>query len=249
MLDVSGIAFAYDGRQVLNDVGFRLAAGRMLAVLGPNGVGKTTLIKCINRILEPQGGVILIDRDDVRRLSSSEIATRVGYVAQKSEPARLSVFDTVLMGRIPHMRWKPSRKDLERTEQALGRLGLHSLAFRHVDQLSGGELQKVAIARALAQEPRLLLLDEPTSSLDLRNQFEILSLLRELATEHRMATVMTMHDLNTALRFADEFLLLKQGRVLAHGRVEDVTGELVHEAYGLPVRIHRLDGVPVVIPV
>jgi iron complex transport system ATP-binding protein len=128
------------------------------------------------------------------------------------------------------------------------RLGFAHLALRHIDQLSGGELQKVAVARALVQEPRLLLLDEPTSSLDLKNQVEILTLIRRVVDEHRVAAVMTMHDLNTALRFADSFLFVKDGRIHAQGDAGTVSPDLIAEVYGIPVQVHQVGGAPMVVP-
>lgn len=248
ILDVQGISFSYNSHPVLSDVRFSVGEGRLIAVLGPNGVGKTTLLKCINAILKPQMGTAFIDGADVLRMPPRNIAARVGYVAQRTEPARMTVFDTILMGRKPHIRWQVSETDLRMVDAVIRRLGFADLALRHIDELSGGELQKVAVARALVQEPRLLLLDEPTSSLDLRNQVEILTLIRRVVNEHRVAAVMTMHDLNTALRFADSFLFVKDGRILAQGDVETVTSDLITEVYGIPVQVHRIDGAPLVVP-
>jgi len=248
MLEVTDLGFAYRSHAVLERISFGLVPGRILVILGPNGVGKTTLIRCLNAIQRPSTGTVLLQGENLLSLSPPRMATRVGYVAQRTEIARLTVYDAVLMGRKPHMGVRVSAIDREKTEDVIARLGLEPLALRHIDQLSGGELQKVAIARALMQEPRLLLLDEPTSALDLRNQFEILNLLRTEVHDRRMAMVMTMHDLNTALRFADEVLLLKGGRVLSHVPVAEVTSDLVAATYGLPVAIHHINGVPVVVP-
>ena len=248
MLTVSDIGFAYRNRKVLERIGFELDPGRILVILGPNGVGKTTLLRCLNAIHRPTTGTVMLEEDDLLRLAPSRMAQRVGYVAQRTEAAKLTVYDAVLMGRKPHMGLRVSPEDRAKTEAAIDRLGLGPQSLRNIDELSGGELQKVALARAIVQEPRLLLLDEPTSALDLRNQFEILTLLSTEVRARGMATVMTMHDLNTALRFADDFLLVRQGRVLAHGPIAAITEDLVEETYGLPVRIHDLDGHPVVVP-
>ncbi len=248
MLDVRGLHFSYNSHPVLSAMQFAVEAGELLAILGPNGVGKTTLLKCINAIHRPGAGVVLVEGRDVLRLRPAEIAASIGYVAQKSETARFTVFDAVLLGRTPHVRWKVGDNDLIIVDAALRRLGLEHLQLRYIDQLSGGELQKVAIARALVQEPRLLLLDEPTSSLDLRNQIAILTMLRRVVDEHGIAGVMTMHDLNTALRFAHKFLLLKDGAVFAAGRVDELSSDMVQEVYGLPVDIHTIGGYPIVVP-
>lgn len=248
ILDVIGVEFRYDSRRVLRDVRFALKAGELLAILGPNGVGKTTLLKCINANLKPAAGSVLVDGCDVLRMDVMDIARRVGYVAQRTEAARLTVFDAVLLGRRPHLGWRVSEQDLRLTGAAIERLGLGPLTMRTIDRLSGGELQKVAIARALVQEPRLLLLDEPTSSLDLRNQIDILKIIRQVVDQHEVAAAMTMHDLNKALRWADKFLFLKAGAVYAAGRSREVTSEMVAAVYGVPVEIHLHRGFPWIIP-
>ena len=248
ILDVHGVSFAYNSHPVLSDVRFSVDDGSLVAILGPNGVGKSTLLKCINAILRPRSGTVLVDGDDVLRLSGNDIAARIGYVAQHGEANRTTVFDAILMGRKAHIRWRVSDGDLAMVDAMIHRLGLADLALRHIDQLSGGEFQKVAIARALVQEPRLLLLDEPTSSLDLRNQIDILALVRQVVDQHRIAAVMTMHDLNTAFRYADRFLFVKDGRIVAQGTVDSVTPDLIGEVYGIPVDVHRINGAAVVLP-
>ncbi|MFH1913775.1 MAG: ABC transporter ATP-binding protein [Pseudomonadota bacterium] len=248
ILDINGLAFTYNSHPVLQGVEFSLAHGELLAILGPNGVGKTTLLKCINAIHRPMQGTILVEEHDVLAMRPDEIALNIGYVAQRNEPARLTVFDAVLMGRKPHIRWRVTEHDLEIVESALRRLRLDTLTMRHIDRLSGGELQKVAIARAMVQEPRLLLLDEPTSSLDLKSQVDILTMIRRVVDEHRIGAIMTMHDLNTALRYADKVLFLKDGAIHSHGYAREVTREVIEEVYGLPVHIHHVHGRPLIVP-
>lgn len=248
ILDVKHINFSYNSRPVLSDVSFSAGAGELLAILGPNGVGKTTLLKCINAIHRPSSGEILVDGQDVLKMTPNQIARNIGYVAQRSEAAWLTVFDAVLMGRKPHIKWQIREKDLKIVEAGLRRLHLDSLSLRYVTQLSGGELQKVSVARALVQEPHLMLLDEPTSFLDLKNQIEILQILRRVVDEHRIAAVMTMHDLNTALRYAQKFLFLKDHRVFATGQIEEITPEMIEEVYEVHVAIQKVDGYPVVVP-
>ena len=247
-LTVSKLDFSYGECRVLAEVDFHLGPGELLAILGPNGVGKTTLLKCINAIHRPSRGAVLVEERDVLRLSPEEIAHRIGYVAQRSEPARMTVFDAVLMGRKPHIRWRPREHDLKIVDGAIKRLDLSRLSLRHIDSLSGGELQKVAIARAMVQEPQLLLLDEPTSSLDLKSQVDILTMLRHVVREHGIAAIMTMHDLNTALRYADKVLFLKSGRIHSTGPACAVTSEVIEEVYGLPVHIHTVGGHPMIVP-
>ena len=248
ILQVQGVRFAYNSHPVLDKVSFDVRPGELVAILGPNGVGKTTLLKCLNGIMRPQQGAVLVQNEDVYKLKPLQVAQNIGYVAQKSEASRLTVFDAVLMGRKPYVRWAVSEHDLSVVNAALKRLDLDRLSLRFIDQLSGGELQKVSLARALVQEPSLLLLDEPTSSLDLKNQMEILGIIRRVVSEHEVAAVMTMHDLNSALRFADSVLLLKNGAVYFAGPVCQVSGDMVEAVYGLPVHIHTFNGHPLVVP-
>ena len=248
ILTVSGLSFAYNSHPILAGVDFNLMPGELLAVLGPNGVGKTTLLKCINAIHRPTGGSVTIEGQDINLLSPLGIACKIGYVAQRTEPSRVTAFDAVLMGRRPHVRWGVSKKDLEIVDSALRRLGLESLAMRYIDEVSGGELQKVAIARALVQEPRLILLDEPTSSLDLKNQVEVLGIIRRVVNEHTVAAVMTMHDLNTAFRYADKCIFLKNGKIYYAGSTQGVNADIIETVYGLPVNLYRQDECLMVIP-
>jgi iron complex transport system ATP-binding protein len=247
-MDVCGVSFSYNSHPVLESIDFQVDRGEILAIMGPNGVGKTTLLKCMNDILTPRQGSVFVGQEDVRGLSGSEIARKLGYVPQKAETGRLTAFDAILMGRRPHIRWKVSEPDLKIVDGAIKRLGMEELSLRYLDQMSGGEVQKVNIARALVQDPDVLLLDEPTSSLDLKNQQEILNLVRQVVSEHAVAAVMTMHSLNTALRFADKFLFIKDGRVFAGTDKSGVTAEIVSHVYGVPVDIHNIKGNPVVVP-
>jgi iron complex transport system ATP-binding protein len=158
-------------------MGYRVQSrkGEVLLILGPNAVGKTTLLKCMNAILHPDTGTVLVDGQSVLSLDSSQIARLIGYVAQYTERSRLTVFDAILIGRHPHISWKISKKDLTTVDAAVRLLGLDHLALPYIDQMSGGELQKVAIARALVKEPSPLLLDEPTSNLDLKIRWRSLT--------------------------------------------------------------------------
>ncbi|SDE82221.1 ABC transporter ATP-binding protein [Sporomusa acidovorans] len=248
ILVVDGVEFSYNGRPVLKTVSFTVARGEVVSILGNNGAGKSTLLKCMNRILNPHKGAVLIESDALSRLSRLEIARRVGYVAQKYESSRFTVMDAVLLGRKPHIKWEAKLRDMEIVQRALKNLGLTEYAMRYLDELSGGELQKVVIARALAQEPRVLLLDEPTSNLDLKNQLEVLSTVRKTAHEQNIAVLVVLHDLNLALRFSDKFLLLQDGTTFACGGVEVMSPENIASVYGVPVAVEKLGGVPVVIP-
>jgi iron complex transport system ATP-binding protein len=213
ILNVEELKFLYRNREVLENVSFEVKYGEIVAILGPNGVGKTTLLKCMNRILRPRSGRVYLDGAEVGGLDTLEIARRAGYVPQRVETGRLTAFDAVLLGRHPHIGWDVTARDMSVVDAVFTRLSMEHLRLSYIDEMSGGELQKIAIARALVQEPRILLLDEPTSNLDLKNQIEILSTIHGIVREHGIAVVMTMHDLNQALRYADRFIFLKNGTI------------------------------------
>jgi iron complex transport system ATP-binding protein len=248
IMNVRGIEFSFNSHKILRDVSLSVNAHDVLAILGPNGVGKTTLLRCLNAILTPGAGAVLINGDDLFLLDRTAIARRIAHVPQRAEPGRISVFDAVLLGRKPHIRWDVTGRDLTLVQSILERLDLSSLSLRSIDQISGGELQKVVIARALVQEPRVLLLDEPTSSLDLRNQIDILTLINQIAREHSIAALMTMHDLNLAVRFATKFVLMKEGQIHAAGGTETITPEIIQDVYHVPVSVIQMHGKPVIVP-
>ncbi len=248
ILSVQGISFAYRGVPILENVEFSLAQGEMVALLGPNGTGKTTLLRALNGILRPRGGAVLLESKDASRCSPRERAKFFGYVPQQGEPVRLTVFDAVLLGRRPHLGWRVEHEDLHKVESALSSLELEKFSLRYLDELSGGEFQKVLLARALVQEPRVLLLDEPTSSLDLKNQLSMLELLQRIVREHGVAALLSLHDLNTALRFADRLLFLKDGIIQGAGVPSDVPEELVNRVYGVSVNLISYKGIPLAVP-
>jgi iron complex transport system ATP-binding protein len=248
MLSVNELKFMYRNKNVLSEIGFSIEQGQVVAVLGPNGVGKTTLLKCLNRILKVRQGTVFLDDENLLDLSTMDIARRVGYVPQRVETGRLTAFDAVLLGRRPHIGWDITSRDLVIVDAVFTKLGMESLRLAYLDEMSGGEIQKIAIARALVQEPKVLLLDEPTSNLDLKNQVDILTTIREIVRDHKISAIMTMHDLNQALRFADTFIFIKNGTVYVHGDQDIVTPSVIEEVYGLPVIIGELGGVRCVIP-
>ncbi len=249
MLAVEGVTFSYGTRRVLESVSLEVARGEICSILGNNGAGKTTLLKCALGILRPRAGAVLVSGEDASRLGRMEMARRMGYVAQRDGAgARLTVFDAVLMGRRPHIGWGAGTGDLKVVEEVISALNLGDLALRHLDELSGGELQKVMIARALAQEPGFLLLDEPTSNLDLGNQLEVMETLRRAVAERGIAALMAIHDVNLALRFSRRFVLLCGGSVYACGGPEIVDEESMEKVYGVKVEVQERGGTRMVIP-
>jgi iron complex transport system ATP-binding protein len=247
-LSATDLGFAYNGSPVIRNIGFTITPGSLLCVLGVNGAGKSTLLKCLNRILKPRSGTVLLGTDDISTLSRSETAKRMGYVPQQHPRTGLSVFEAVLLGRKPHLSWGPGPKDYELVESLIGQLGLGHLAMRPVEDLSGGEMQKVAIARALAQTPDILLLDEPTSNLDLKNQLDVMSLVRRVIESKRLAAVVAIHDLNLALRFGDQFLFLKDQQVYEMVERQSLSAETIHQVYGVKVTLQQVGQQTIVVP-
>lgn len=250
-LKIRDMVFAYSSMPVLDNVCLEIVPSEILGIVGPNGGGKSTLIKCIDNILKPQKGSILLDERDIGKMSRIEIARRMGYVPQVSSrvfPA--TVFDTVLMGRRPHLGWRSHDQDIDRVVEILELLKMDDLALKYFGELSGGQQQKVFIARALAQEAKLLLLDEPTSNLDINHQFEVMHLIRSLAEEKGFSVIMTLHDLNLASRFSDRILMLHGGKIFAVGSPEEIlTPENIREVYKVEVIVNNDSKKPHIIPV
>jgi iron complex transport system ATP-binding protein len=250
-LTINKLSFNYNGSSVLREVELALDVGQVLSVVGPNGSGKSTLLKCINRILKTQRNTVLIDGKDINTFDIKELSKIMGYVPQSSTSTfPFTVFDVVLMGRKPYIQWSLSERDNEIVAEILDFLGIGELAMRHYNELSGGEQQKVVIARALAQQPQILLLDEPTSSLDIKHQLEILNVLRSLTQSKERSVIVTMHDLNLASRFSDSMVMLKEGRIFASGTPESVLTEVnVTTVYGVDCKVtNSFLGKPQVVP-
>jgi iron complex transport system ATP-binding protein len=238
-LTINKLSFNYTGVPVLKDVELEVEPGEMLGIVGPNGSGKSTLLKCINRVLKTQPNTVLIDGTDASNLNLRELAKMMGYVPQTSTNTfPFTVFDVVLMGRKPYIHWNLSERDYEIVAEVLDFLGIGDLSMRHFNELSGGEQQKVIVARALAQQPRLLLLDEPTSSLDIKHQLEIMCILKSLTLSKERSVIVSLHDLNLASRFSDIILMLKQGCIYAVGTPEAVlTEENIDSVYGIKAQV------------
>lgn len=247
MIEVKNLSFAYGKREILRDVSFKAESGEIVGILGNNGAGKSTLVTCLNHILKPKSGKIILNGKDAETLSKRELAQYISYVAQKNEQTQTTVFDSVLLGRKPYIKWSIGQEDIAVCDEIIERVGLSEMKLRALDELSGGELQKVMLARALVQQPKVMLLDEPTSNLDPKNQYEMMKLVRQVADEKNITVLVVIHDLSLAMRFCDKFLLMKDGKVFIYGDKSVLTDDNIFPVYGMHAYIEKLHGVDVVI--
>lgn len=243
MLKIEDLSFRYGRRSppVLRGVNMELEAGMVGILLGKNGSGKTTLFKSILGIHRPDSGSLLFDGEDLLKMSRRERARRIAYVPQDIQFGALSVYDSVLMGRVSYFGLKAGKEDREAVDRILAEMHLEAYAYRNVEELSGGERQKVAIARAMAQEPRLLVFDEPTGNLDIANEQLIIEEAKKLAREKNIAILSSLHDLNQALSFGDRFFFLKDGTIKYSGGEETVNVETIRDVFELDVRVITID--------
>jgi len=243
MLEVKNLSYHYhNGPAVLEDVSFSVEEGQFLAILGNNGVGKSTMLKCFNKILAPDAGQVLMDGEDLLKMSLREIARRMAFVAQSVPNTQMTVHDMVMLGRRPYMKWGFTEDDHMIVHHTMAQLDIEHLRGRFLSELSGGERQKVMLARALAQQPKVLLLDEPTSSLDIQNQYQVLRIVRDICHDQNLIAVVVIHDLNLALRFCDRFLLMRQGRVYACGGQEILTRQALKDVYHVDAQVADVAG-------
>lgn len=250
-LKIRDIEFSYGSDPILKDIRMELERSEMLAIVGPNGVGKSTLIRCIDLILTPNKGSILLDGQDIKRINRTEVAKRMGYVPQNaSQSFPATVYDTILIGRRPHLGWRSSEKDNEKILDVLELLGIEDLAMKDFNDLSGGQQQKVMIARALAQEADILLFDEPTSNLDIRHQLEVMEITENLIREKGISVIMAVHDLNLSARYADKVIMMYKGGIYRAGDpVSVLSMENIKNVYGVEVEVSNRNGRPHIIPI
>ncbi|MBA7504651.1 Fe(3+) dicitrate transport ATP-binding protein FecE [subsurface metagenome] len=252
-LELQSVWLAYGGKVVVKDLTFQVMPGEMVGLIGPNGSGKSTIIKAISRVISLYSGKILLDGKDVSKIPRGDLARLLGVVPQMPLlPSAFTAFEIVLMGRNPHLgllQYEGAR-DLGITWQAMEKTATHTLAERRVGELSGGEIQRLVIARVLAQEPKSILLDEPTANLDISHQVEILDLIKNLCLENKLTVVAALHDLNLASQYCDRLILIDNGRVHAHGTPREVINSRnIKEVYGADgcVYTHPVNGLPAVL--
>jgi len=253
-LEMQGITLAYGDKKVVEDVTFQVMPGEMVGLVGPNGCGKSTIIKALSRVITPYSGRVLINGRDIFQIPRRELSLLMGVVPQiPLLPSPFTAFEIVLMGRNPHLGLfqYEGPKDMDIAWQAMEQTSTQRLAERRISELSGGEIQCVVIARALAQETQAILLDEPTANLDIGRQIEILDLVKGLCRENKLTVMAALHDLNLASHYCDRLLLINKGRIHAEGTpIEVINTENIEQVYGCGsyVHTHPLSGLPAVLP-
>jgi iron complex transport system ATP-binding protein len=254
MIKVEKLSFSYNGNYVINDINFIAKRGEFVGILGPNGAGKSTLLKLIDRLIIPQSGNIYIEERLIKNFSRKELAQKIAFVQQDFKTAfNFTVLDIVLMGRYPHQEsyFTYNKHDKEIVVKAMEATDCEHLMSRDFYSLSGGERQRVVLASALAQEPDILLLDEPTTALDLKHQIHFYKIIRKLQSENNMTILNVTHDINLLIQFCDRFIIIKDGHVVSDGGIADIIRkEILQEVYGtsLEMIIHPQSKRPVVLP-
>lgn len=247
-VEIRNVGFSYGNQSVLENISCTFEPGYIYAILGVNGAGKSTVINLLGGFLKPDNGAIYLNRENINKYSLAQIAKEIAFVPQQQQLIDLTVSDYLLLGRIPYVHWQSGNADEELVFRTLETLNLTHLALRPLRKLSGGELQKTALARALVQQPKILLLDEPTSSLDMKNQIEVMEIVARETSDKKLITILSMHDVNLALRYADRFVLMKERGILDSGGLEVMTDTNLTQLYGVSVQIHRTGKMILAIP-
>ncbi|RMB58168.1 ABC transporter ATP-binding protein [Tessaracoccus antarcticus] len=254
-LAAENVSLGYDRTPVVVDLSLRVPEGRITALIGPNGCGKSTLLRGLTRLLRPSSGTVLLEGTDIHRLGARELARKLGLLPQAPlAPGGITVTELVALGRAPHQSWlsRPSKADRQAVERALALTGTTELADRVVDELSGGQRQRAWIAMVLAQETGVLLLDEPTTFLDMAHAVEVLDTISDLNLQQGCTVVMVLHDLNLAARYADHLMAMADGRLIAQGTPAEVlTEDLLSSAFSLAAKVisDPVSHTPLVVPI
>ena len=238
---ITNVDFGYsEDHIVLHDINLEIHEPGLYCIIGPNGVGKSTMVKCVSKIVTPLKGQVLLDGEDVAQMHHKDVAKKVGFVPAFSQDAfSMSVVDTIMIGRFNHQKWGSRQKDLEVVYKTMKLMHIENLAARSYNALSAGQHQKVSIARGLVQEPEILILDEPTANLDVKYQVYVMEMLRAIAIERGMIIMTICHDLNITSKYAHQVIMLaRPGKIHAVGTPEDVlTEENIREVYGINCRV------------
>ncbi|MGE4267673.1 MAG: ABC transporter ATP-binding protein [Deferribacterales bacterium] len=243
MLTAENLTFKLkNGRKILDDVSFSLGAGELCAVIGPNGAGKSTMMKIACAIMKPSYGAVTVKDKKISGMKRPEIAKHIAYLPQFTHAVPCTVYDSVLLGRKPHISWHPGQTDRNIADKVMTEMGIDSMRDKCVTEISGGEFQKTLIARALVQQAEILMLDEPINHLDVKNQLDIMDSIAEITKRSKLATLVVMHDLNLAMRYAETIMLMNDGKILYYGGRDGLTDEHLTEAYRTEISIRQVEG-------
>ncbi|PKK94434.1 MAG: iron ABC transporter ATP-binding protein [Tenericutes bacterium HGW-Tenericutes-5] len=233
LLEINNLSFSYGSQKILDLINFEVSKGERLIILGNNGVGKSTLIKCINQIIKPEIGSISLDKKVLNSYKQNAIAKKIACVPQSIALFDQTVFDAVLLGRKPYIKYQATKEDFIKTQKTIDELSLSHLALKNTNKLSGGERQKVAIATAINQDTEIILLDEPTANLDIKNQLEVCDFIKQISINKQKTLIITMHDINLALKLGTKFLVLKDSKIFTIGDESIITKELIKEVFNI----------------
>ena len=233
ILTVKNLSFSYSNKEVLHNISFSLNKGEIVTILGKNGVGKTTLLELLLSLKKIKEGSIILDNKDLKEYSTKEKSKLIAYVPQNLEESSLTVFDFLLLGRIPYFNLFPTKEDKDEVLRVINDFSLEEIVNNSMMEISGGERQLVSIARAMLSKPKILILDEPTSSLDIQNTKKVLSTLKNLVKKQSITILISIHDINEALYLSDRLIMFKDGKVLYDIKPNLITEDIIYETYGI----------------
>lgn len=241
-LKVKNLSYSYNGKDiVLKGLNFSINQGECVAIIGSNGVGKTTLMKCILNMLKIEKNTVFVDEKDIKDISKKELAKTISYVPQNISFPNASVFESILIGRIPYINFTPNQDDLKIVDEIIKELNLSSFSFKNINQLSGGQKQKVAIARAMVQEAKLMYFDEPTSNLDIKNQIEIIKIMKRISNIDKKIVLMNLQDINFALRYFDKVMVLNDGKIEFFNSPNLLNEEILSKSFNVNIKLIKND--------
>ena len=237
MIRTKNLNYKIKDANILKDISMDMQTGDIIAILGPNGAGKTTFIKLLRKFLKLDRGEIYLDDKSIEDFNNKELSKLISYLPQTTKAISCSVKDCIMLGRKPHMKFFPSNEDYKKCENIIRNLGLKKYKEKNILKLSGGELQKVLIARSLVQESPILFLDEPINHLDIKNQLDIMNMTKDITAQRKISTIIVLHDLNLALKYSNKILLLKNGEKIFFGSKDKLSSEILSKAYGVQIEL------------